>query len=93
MLDFEAGRTPLRYKIKQRMSLTSEEQMIEEIDCVPPNAKPSRLEALVFVSEDNDAVIKMIIKGRSEEIPALCACLTHLIQSHCCTQSSGDQVP
>ena len=35
------------------------------IDCVPSNVQSSHQEALLFVFEDNEAVIKMIIKGRS----------------------------
>ena len=39
--------------------------MIENIDTVPSNIQSSRQEALLYVFEDNKAVIKMIIKGRS----------------------------
>ena len=35
------------------------------IDCVPSNVQSSHQEALLYVFEDNEAVIKMIIKGRS----------------------------
>ena len=35
------------------------------IDYVPSNVQSSRQEALLYVFEDNEAVIKMIIKGRS----------------------------
>ena len=34
-------------------------------DCISSNVNSSRLEALLYVFEDNEAVIKMIIKGRS----------------------------
>ena len=37
---------------------------MENIDSVPSNVQPSRQEALLYVFEDNEAVIKMIIKGR-----------------------------
>ena len=37
----------------------------EDIDSVPSNVQSSRQEALLYVFEDNEAVIKMIIKGRS----------------------------
>ena len=37
----------------------------KDIDSVPSNVQSSRQEALLFVFEDNEAVIKMIIKGRS----------------------------
>ena len=39
--------------------------MMENIDSVPSNFQSSRQEALLSVFEDNEAVIKMIIKGRS----------------------------
>ena len=40
--------------------------MMENIDSVPSNVQSSRQEALLYVFEDNEAVIKMIIKGREE---------------------------
>ena len=39
--------------------------VMEDIDFVPSNVQFSRQEALLYVFEDNEAVIKMIIKGRS----------------------------
>ena len=39
--------------------------VIENIDSVPSNVQSSRQEALLYVFEDNEAVIKMIIEGRS----------------------------
>ena len=36
-----------------------------DIDAVSSNVQSARQEALLYVFEDNDAVIKMIIKGRS----------------------------
>ena len=38
---------------------------MENIDSVPSNVQSSRQEALLYVFEDSEAVIKMIIKGRS----------------------------
>ena len=38
---------------------------LNNIDCVPSNVQSSHEEALLYVFEDNEAVIKMIIKGRS----------------------------
>ena len=37
---------------------------MQDIDSVPSNVQSSRQEALLYVFEDNEAVIKMIIKGR-----------------------------
>ena len=39
--------------------------VIENIDSVPSNVQSSRQEALLYVFEEKEAVIKMIIKGRS----------------------------
>ena len=39
--------------------------MMKDIDAVPSNVQSARQEALLYVFEDNEAVIKMIIKGRS----------------------------
>ena len=38
---------------------------MKNIDSVPSNVQSSRQEALLYVFEDNEAVIKMIIKGSS----------------------------
>ena len=38
---------------------------LNNVDCVPSNVQSSHQEALLNVFEDNEAVIKMIIKGRS----------------------------
>ena len=39
--------------------------MLKNIYCVPSNVQSSRQEALLYVFEDNEAVIKIIIKRRS----------------------------
>ena len=39
--------------------------VMQDIDSVPSNIQSTRQEALLYVFEDNEAVIKMIIKGRS----------------------------
>ena len=39
--------------------------VLNNSDCVPSNVQSSHQEALLYVFEDNEAVIKMIIKGRS----------------------------
>ena len=38
---------------------------LDNVDFIPSNVNSSRQEALLYVFEDNEAVIKMIIKGRS----------------------------
>ena len=39
--------------------------VMKDIDSVPSNVQFARQESLLYVFEDNEAVIKMIIKGRS----------------------------
>ena len=39
--------------------------VMKDIDAVPSNVQSAHQEALLYVFEDNEAVIKMIIKGRS----------------------------
>ena len=39
--------------------------VLNNVDCVPSNFQFARQEALLYVFEDNEAVIKMTIKGRS----------------------------
>ena len=39
--------------------------VMKDIDAVPSNVQSARQEALLYVFEDNEAVIKMIIEGRS----------------------------
>ena len=46
------------HKSQRRINAT------ENIDSIPSNAQSPRQEALLHVSEDNEAVIKMTIKGR-----------------------------
>ena len=63
----------LRFQIEQGDLLMLKEiknsqgkiNVMENIDSVPSNVQSSRQEALLYVFEDNEAVIKMIIKGRS----------------------------
>ena len=38
---------------------------LDNVDFIPSNVNSSHQEALLFVFEDNEAVIKMILKGRS----------------------------
>ena len=39
--------------------------VLNHVDCVPSNVQSSHQAALLYVFEDNEAVIKMITKGRS----------------------------
>ena len=58
----------LQAKQKQqwkRQKSHSKIDVMKDIDSVPSNVQSARQEALMYVFEDNEAVIKMIIKGRS----------------------------
>ena len=50
------------YKLKQSQRVIDD---LDNVDFIPSNVQSSRQEALLYVFEDNEAVIKMIIKGRS----------------------------
>ena len=51
--------------IQERKQSRGVINVLDHIDLVPSNIQSSRQEALLYVFEDNEAVIKMIIKGRS----------------------------
>ena len=51
--------------VKKHQQSQGKINVMENIDSVPSNVQSSRQEALLYVFEDNEAVIKMIIKGRS----------------------------
>ena len=46
--------------------------VMKDIDSVPSNVQSARQEALLYVFEDNEAVIKMIIEGRSPTMRQTC---------------------
>ena len=56
------GRPVVNDKDQRSQGMTN---VLDQIDCVPSNVQFSHQEALLYVFEDNEAVIKMIIKGRS----------------------------
>ena len=51
--------------VHKRHTCHNKIDVIRDIDAVSPKVQSSRQEALLYVFEDNEAVIKMIIKGRS----------------------------
>ena len=51
--------------VDKRQKSQSRIDVIKDIDLVPSNVQSAHHEALLYVFEDNEAVIKMIIKGRS----------------------------
>ena len=51
--------------VKRNQKSQGKINVMENIDSVPSNVQSSRQETLLYVFEDNEAVIKMIIKGRS----------------------------
>ena len=56
---------PVNVDVKRHQKSPWKINVMENIDSVPSNVQSSRQEALLYVFEDNEAVIKMIIKGRS----------------------------
>ena len=55
----DPSRSPTRKKIHGKIG------DLDNVDFISPNVNSSRKEALLFFFENNEAVIKMIIKGRS----------------------------
>ena len=51
--------------VHKRQKSPKKIDVMEDIDAVPSNVQSARQEASLYVFEDNEAVIKMIIKGRS----------------------------
>ena len=51
--------------VKKHHTSQSRIDVMKDIDSVPSNVQSSRQEALLYVFEDNEAVVKMIFKGRS----------------------------
>ena len=60
-----SDRTGRLVDVKKNQKSQKKINVMENIDSVPSNVQSSRQEALLYVFEDNEAVIKMIIKGRS----------------------------
>ena len=56
---------PVDVDVKRNQKSQGKINVMVNIDSVPSNVQSSRQEALLYVFEDNEAVIKMIIKGRS----------------------------
>ena len=55
---------PVNIDVKRNQKSQGKINVMENIDSVPSNVQSSRQEAL-YVFDDNEAVIKIIIKGRS----------------------------
>ena len=51
--------------VKKHQKTQGKINVMKNIDSVPSNVQSSRQEALLYVFEDNEAVFKMIVKGRS----------------------------
>ena len=60
-----SDRTGRLVDVKRNQKCQGKINEMENIDSVPSNVQSSRQEASLYVFEDNEAVIKMIIKGRS----------------------------
>ena len=60
-----SDKTGRLFDVKRNQKSQGNIKVMENIDSVPSNVQSSRQEALLYVFEDNEAVIKMIIEGRS----------------------------
>ena len=58
-------RRPVNVDVKRNQKSQGKINVMEIFDSVPSNVQPSHQEALLYVFEDNEAVIRIIIKGRS----------------------------
>ena len=56
----------------KRQKSHSKIDVMKDIDLVPSNVQSSHQEALLYVFEDKEAVVKMIIKGRSPTMRHVC---------------------
>ena len=56
---------PTPHTIQKRKQSQGATNDLDNVDFIPSNVNSSRQDALLYVFEDNEAVIKMIIKGRS----------------------------
>ena len=63
-----SDRTGRSVDVKRNQKSQGKINMMENIDSVPSNVQSLRQEALLYVFEDTEAVIKMIIKGRSPAV-------------------------
>ena len=63
------------YKFPTRKKIHGKIDDPDNVDFISSNVNSSRREALLYIFEDNEAVIKMIIKGRSPT-------MTHVSRTH-----------
>ena len=63
-----AERTERPVDTERRQKSQGKINVLNNTDCVPSNVQSSHQEDLLYVFEDNEAVIKMIIKGRSPKM-------------------------
>ena len=61
----EWSRTGRPVKISNVKEISWKDDDLNNVDVISSNLKSSRKEALLYIFEDNEAVIKMIMKGRS----------------------------
>ena len=59
------SRTDKHTQNQTKIPINHDNLELNNVDCVPSNAKFSRFGAMLYIFEDNETVIKMIIKGRT----------------------------
>ena len=78
------------HKLQMRKKFHGQNDDLDNIDFISSNVHSSRQEALLYVFEDNEAVIKIIIKGRSPTMRHVSR--THRVALHCLMESFGPQI-
>ena len=76
------------HKRKQSQRVINE---LDNVDFISSNVNSSRQEALLYVFEDNEALTKMIIKGRSPTMRDTCPAPAELLLTGCLTESNWMQ--
>ena len=82
-LVFQMDQGNLRVMFTNVISLTRKTMSMKDIDSVPSNVQSASQEALLYVFEDNEAVIKMIMKGRSPTMRHVSRTHTELLLIGC----------
>ena len=69
--------------VHKRHKSHKKNDVMKDIDSVPSNVQSASQEALLYVFEDNEAVIKMIMKGRSPTMRHVSRTHTELLLIGC----------
>ena len=79
------------HKLQMRKKIHGKIDVLDNMDFISSIVHSSRQEPLLYVFEDNEAVIKIIIKGRSPTMRHVSK--THRVALDCLIESFGPQDP